>query len=316
MKKALSLILAIALLIGLCGCSAKNNSTSPDESATTDSTAESEISESTSSTQDSSDETASDPTDETPTEAETSTPTEAPVTPTEAPTVTPTVCTHSFKDATCTAPKTCTKCNATEGSPAGHSWNDATCTAPKTCTKCNTTEGSPAGHSWNDATCTAPKTCSLCGATEGSVGAHSFTNGACSVCNAIDSINPIDNLIYDVEYLGYFRVSDTSLLASGLQFGDGGCFVADRFFTQEDTGSIYVDFEGTRYYSEGAGFSPYHYKVTDTELIITSVSYNDDTGIASIKAIMLSSGMLKITYSTNPSFPVGTILSTNIADVV
>ncbi len=172
------------------------------------------------------------------------------------------------------------------------------------------------GHTWKDATCTAPKTCTKCNATEGSAGAHSFVNGSCTVCNAIDAINPKDNLVKDEEYLGYFRVSDTDLLASALQFSDGGCFVTDRYFSQDDTGSICVEFQGTKYYSVGGAFSPHHYKLTDTGIVITSESYNDDTGVATIEAIMLGNGMLKITFSSNPSFPVGTILSTNIDDVI
>ena len=166
MKKALSLFLALIMLLSLCACgedSTQNTdpSTNPSQ-ATTGST--------------------QNPTDGTGgTTGETQAPTSAPTTaPTEAPTTPPTTCSHSYKDATCTDPKTCSKCGATEGNAAGHSWKDATCTDPKTCSKCGATEGNAAGHSWKDATCTDPKTCSKCGATEGSAAGHSWKDATCT----------------------------------------------------------------------------------------------------------------------------------------
>ncbi len=74
---------------------------------------------------------------------------------------------HTWKNATCSAPKICSACGATEGSVKNHTWKDATCTAAKTCTSCGVTEGSAKNHTWKDATYTAPKTCTGCGATEG-----------------------------------------------------------------------------------------------------------------------------------------------------
>lgn len=63
-----------------------------------------------------------------------------------------------------------------------HTYADATCTAPKTCTVCGATEGEATGHSFADATCGAAKTCTVCGATEGQALGHSFTQGKCARC--------------------------------------------------------------------------------------------------------------------------------------
>ena len=118
MKKALSLLLVLVMLLSLCACgedSAQNTEPGTTPSQTT---------------------TNQNPTDET------------------QGTTTPTTCNHSWNDATCTDPKTCSVCGATEGSAAGHSWTDATCTAPKTCSACGATEGDVAEHNYQDATCT------------------------------------------------------------------------------------------------------------------------------------------------------------------
>lgn len=319
MKKTFSLIFAVIFLITLCGCKGKNESIDPSKIAATDSTATSKVTENTVSTQNSTGKTDADHTEEPsnkPTETEIATPTETPVTPTETPTITPTVCNHSFKVATCTAPKTCTKCNVTEGSPTGHSWKSASCTIAKTCSICNTTEGSPAGHSWKSATCTTPKTCRTCGATEGSTISHTYVNDICSVCNSVNGLNPKENIIDGLDYVGKFH--EPSATAPALMFNTeaSGCFVTTRYFTTdpEEASSGGWDYNGSHYYSVGGGFTPYRAQITDTELIVTSVSYLDDDGTVSIKAIMLNDGNLKITYSTLTDYPVGLILYADIAN--
>ena len=210
MKKGLSVLLVLVMLLSLCACS-KNDTQITDPSQTTNGSTEESTNGTTEGTQAPTADSTGAPTDA---------PTEAPTTaPTEAPATTPAACSHTYKDATCTAPKTCTKCGATEGSAAGHNWNAATCTAAKTCTKCGATEGSAAGHNWSvatctapktcstcgategsaaghnwsAATCTAPKTCSTCGATEGSAAGHAYSNGACTVCGAADPNVPFTN---------------------------------------------------------------------------------------------------------------------------
>lgn len=94
---------------------------------------------------------------------------------------------HTFADATCTVPKTCSSCGATEGEALGHTFADATCTAPKTCSVCNATEGEALGHTFTDATCTTPKTCSVCKETEGAALGHKYENGNCTVCGGKQS---------------------------------------------------------------------------------------------------------------------------------
>lgn len=310
MKKALSIIILLTILLALAGCAEAGPAGADPSSSqsTTDSTDGSTNSE-TGSSQTLPDESATTPTAD---------PVVDPMAPATAPTETespaPTACSHSYQDATCTAPKTCTKCGATSGSAAGHSYKDATCSAPKTCTKCSATEGKALGHAWKDATCSAPKTCSRCSATEGSVGTHNFVNDVCSVCSSIDCLNPAQNILKEHDYVGPFN--EATCTAPALYFADEGCFVTTRYFTTdpEEASSGGWDYNGSHYYSEGGGFTPYRSQITDTELIVTTVSYQDDTGDVSIKAVLLKNGNLRITYSTNSDYPVGLILFADIAD--
>ncbi len=307
MKKALSLILALVLLMSLCACSKrKPQSTNPSNFSqdTTGSTEES-VKDTAESTQPTAENLPASPTPEStnaptkPTEAPTSKPTEAPATkPTEAP-VKPTTCSHSYKDATCTTPKTCTKCNATEGNALGHTWKDATCIAPKTCSKCN--------------------------ATEGSVGAHTFADGICTICKTIDKINPKTNLVIcgdksTEEYISkeYAPYDDTTVFAPGLSFYDDGgygegvyCLLLDAVFISSDELPVEdmqnrppIIYNNEKYYRAGAGMSPAEVDLTDTEIIITTQEGN------TIKLIMTSDGNLKVTASTKNTYPVGMVMST------
>jgi len=81
---------------------------------------------------------------------------------------------HSWKEADCLNPKTCTVCQTTEGAPLGHVWKLADCLTPKTCSACRITEGEALGHSWKEADCLNPKTCTACRLTEGSALGHSY----------------------------------------------------------------------------------------------------------------------------------------------
>ncbi len=212
MKKVLTLLLALILLLSLCSCS-ENAVTSTDPQRT-DPPAADHTDPPTSTSSDTTQHPTSGgteditpptdapsnatsnegPTDSPPTEGPTDVPSNAPtVAPTEgptdapsaeAPTDAPASCIHSYKDATCTEPKTCSKCGATEGDAAGHSHKDATCTEPKACSKCGATEGDAAGHRYKDATCTEPKTCAKCGHALGVTLPHNYQNRTCTSCGS------------------------------------------------------------------------------------------------------------------------------------
>ena len=62
-------------------------------------------------------------------------------------------CNHAWKGGTCTAPMTCTLCGATEGEAAGHSFNDATCTEGQVCSVCGAAGSAALGHDRVDGTC-------------------------------------------------------------------------------------------------------------------------------------------------------------------
>lgn len=197
-----------------------------------------------------------------------------------------------------------------------HSYSNATCTEPAKCS-CGATNGNALGHNWQAATCKAPKTCNTCKITEGSIAAHNFVDGQCLVCKIADCLNPKTYLISGKEYVGYFRLEGDMLIASALQFEDDVCVNTERYFSPEpnDPSQTPIQFNNKNYYSEGGGHSPYKYELTDTEVIVTC-SYYADTDEISLKATLLNSGMLKVTYSTFNDFPVGTLLSINIDDVI
>lgn len=303
MKKTLSALLVLVLLVGLCACG-KNSTQNTDPSTTptqapTENTQEVTIS-TTAATQAPTQETAADLTEEpsaAPTAAPTLAPTEevtaAPTTKaTAAPTTVPTACSHSYEDAACTAPKICTKCGKTEGDALGHSYKDATCSAPKTCTKCGETLGDALGHSFEDATCIAPKTCIACGATEGGVGEHNYVNGVCDKCNAKQIVDlPLDagtwwgfqkgNLYpfklrlkvsegkgsFDGEF--YAQVPDEHLeavLKDGCYEKDGDIFYCNDL----------VEYEGKYYYSQGFGGDSCEFAYTDNNGTVILTEYDSD----------------------------------------
>lgn len=192
MKKALSILLALMLLLTLCACGNDDPSTEPETNPSTENT--------TAETKDTTECTHAY------TEAVTK---EATCAEEGVKTFTCSKCGDSYteaiekmdhsyteaitKEATCAEEGvktyTCAGCgdSYTESiAKVAHSWKNATCTAPKTCTSCGATEGSAAGHKWKNATCTAPKTCTTCGATEGEKLAHSYTDGVCSGCGKVD----------------------------------------------------------------------------------------------------------------------------------
>ena len=190
MKRFLSLLLALVMVLTLCACGE-------------DSPAVTEPSQTLS------------PTDA-PTDPSVA-PTEPPIDPTEPP-----VCSHIFTDANCTQAPVCTICGYSSGSALGHVYTDGVCihcgaedpnaipsacehsyqlreqTAPSctdtgskifSCSLCghSYTESLPAtGHSWIEATCETYKECRICGETAGDALGHAYQNGICSRCGAAD----------------------------------------------------------------------------------------------------------------------------------
>ena len=110
MKAFTSLLLVLALLIGLVACYADPSDSSPPSSTR--------------------------PIQTLPTK-----PTTESVAGTTVPQIPPTEPTlpdhvHQWQDATCTTPQTCLNCGQTQGDPAGHRWLPVTATTPKTCDEC------------------------------------------------------------------------------------------------------------------------------------------------------------------------------------
>lgn len=133
------------------------------------------------------------------------------------------------------------------------------------------------------------------------MGDHSYTNGTCTVCGATSVLNPKTNLSTTDEYVGNLRVSGSMLIGSALWFDSKTCDVIDRNFNsvQTDPAQPSIVFEGKLYYSEGGGFIPHNYELTDTEIIIKGNIWEESTDSITIKLVLQSNGMLKVTYSTN-----------------
>lgn len=133
-------------------------------------------------------------------------------------------------------------------------------------------------------------------------------------------INPKTNLQQGIEYIGNFREVEGGLRAGALQFDGEYVVLVERFFTSEkpeDEGAPPITFNGKIYYSEGGGMDPHCYELTDTEILITSLSFSESSDDVKIKAVLQSDGMIKIIQSADRTlFPVGAVYSTNIAEVL
>ena len=132
-------------------------------------------------------------------------------------------------------------------------------------------------------------------------------------------LNPKTNLVKDIEYIGNFFEVGTELRAGALYFDNECCVVTERFFTStkpEDEGAPPITYNGKTYYSEGGGQNPHYYEFTDTEIIIKGSFWEGNPDTVTIKAVLQSNGMIKITQSSDSLFPVGAVFSTNIADVL
>lgn len=178
-------------------------------------------------------------------------------------------------------------------------------------------------HVFEDATCEKPATCA-CGETKGKKAAHTYQNGVCTVCGAkapvatLANPNPKDKLKFNVEYIGHFRLKNGELRASAFFFDGQFCAVTERFFTSEkpDDDATPIVYQGKTYYSVGGGHNPFAYTLTDTEILITHSVYSADYGEPTMRLVMQSNGMLRITKSGNSDFPNGAVFSTNMKDVL
>lgn len=108
------------------------------------------------------------------------------------------------------------------------------------------------------------------------------------------------------------------LYGAALRFEDGVCVVVSREFSKQknDPNQTPIVFNGTKYYSLGGGQDPHYVELTDTEVIVKGSMWGENPDAVTIKLTLQSNGMLKVTDSANSQFPVGTVLSDNINDVL
>lgn len=129
-------------------------------------------------------------------------------------------------------------------------------------------------------------------------------------------LNPKTDLPYDKEYAGNFSVHGNELWGYGFSFhaegGIDGPFILmlSLIFedAQTDPDQTYITYNGTKYYSMGAGQTPYNMELTDTEIIVKNSFYEEEP-ITTMKLTLKSNNTFVVTYSISDEYPVGTVLS-------
>lgn len=206
---------------------------------------------------------------------------------------------------------------AQSGNAHTHSFSKATCTESAKCA-CGEVSGSPLGHKWQAATCVQRKTCTVCGRVEGELLPHRYVDGFCAVCKQFESINPKEHLKMNVEYIGYFRISGDTLLASAFMFDGDVCVLTDRIFssTQTDPEQKPIVYKGKKYYSEGGGMEPFSYKLTDEYIDVTQSLYEESPEGTNLRVHLMKDGRLIVKSTRFIEYPAGTVYSTDINEVL
>ncbi|MBQ8868637.1 MAG: hypothetical protein IJ027_02840 [Oscillospiraceae bacterium] len=197
-----------------------------------------------------------------------------------------------------------------------HSFSKATCTESAKCA-CGKTDGEALGHKWAEATCFQRKTCTVCKKTEGEILPHNYVDGFCSYCKEFESINP-KNIKQNVEYIGNFRMSGDTLIASAFMFDSEACVLIDRTFTTtpSDPEQTPVIFNGKKYYSEGGGMEPYKYNLTDKYVEVTQSFYEESPEGTNLRVHLMKDGRLIVKATRFIEYPAGSVYSTDINQVL
>ena len=177
MKKIVSLLLAVMMVLSLAACGGNETATDNDNGTSTPQN-QTDVTD-TSSTEQSTD-TSSSTTDN----IGGSDSADVPSSTISKPTTTTKP--ETSKPTTTTKPETTKPSTPTHT----HSYSAATCTEAKKCSRCGATDGSALGHNWQDATCQAPKTCSVCKATEGHKVEHVVSGDTCKWCMQVIAVDP------------------------------------------------------------------------------------------------------------------------------
>ena len=149
MKRIISLVLSIVLLVSLVACKNEKDISSN----TSENTAITQSDDSNSTDNQTSENTSSNESDTISTETPSST-TSEPIEsskPTQTNTSKPTH-THNYSKATCTTPPTCS-CGKTQGGALGHKWNNASCMTHRICERCKITDNTIVSHDFSKYLC-------------------------------------------------------------------------------------------------------------------------------------------------------------------
>lgn len=224
--------------------------------------------------------------------------------------------THSYSSATCTTPAKCS-CGVTNGSALGHSYSNATCTEAKKCSRCGSTSGSALGHKWTNATCTTPQTCSVCKVTEGNKLEHVVEGITCKWCKQIVAINP-KNFDTSVNYVCAGNVGPRVSEYNGVTYNlfsltylkkDKDCYSMGGY-VQSNPYADWPQVNGT-YYAPTAEWNGqcgglngmWAYQIVGTEIVITAEVNYDGNKNAILHCQLLSDGSLKVISLSGTTIP-------------
>lgn len=108
-------------------------------------------------------------------------------------------------------------------------------------------------------------------------------------------------------YVGALQPSGTGLVRPRILFEGEYAVVMHYTYSpvKEDDDQQPFEHQGKTYYGQGEGMSPYHFELTQTEIVVKDQNNN----AVVMKLILLNDGNMRVTASTDAAFPVNLVLT-------
>lgn len=109
-------------------------------------------------------------------------------------------------------------------------------------------------------------------------------------------------------YVGALQPSGTGLVRPRILFEGEYAVVMHYTYSpvKEDDDQQPFEHQGKTYYGQGEGMAPYHFELTQTEIVVKDQNNN---GAVVMKLILLNDGNMRVTASTDAAFPVDLVLT-------
>ncbi len=122
----------------------------------------------------------------------------------------------------------------------------------------------------------------------------------------ISTVNPT-NYKDNHYYVGAIQPDGNGLVRPRLLFEGEYCVIMHYMYsaTKEDDEQQPFEYQGKTYYGQGEGMSPCLFEMTATEILVK----NMNEGTVLMKLVLQSDGNMKVTATTDASFPVGLVLT-------